>query len=103
GACIFRGVADGVSSVSAEDVAAFVGNFDLTIAAQQAAVLLRLAVEQNGVVGVCLVQSHDHAGAVLLQVFGDFHALVVGVDSGFRSENSPVLAASALAGCIYVL
>src|SRR6185312_3568413 len=96
-ASIFGCITHGVSGVSSKNVAAFVRNLNLAIAAEQAAILFRLAVQNDGVVRICLVKRDDDSRAVLLHVLGDFHAFVMRVNGGFRSPSSPVTSAAARA------
>ena len=99
---VFRGIAHGVRGARAQHVARLVGHLHLAIAAQQATILLRLTIQHDRVIGIRLVQRHGH-GAVLLQIFSHFHALVVRIDRRARSPRSPMLAAAPAACAGHVL
>jgi hypothetical protein len=58
---VLRGVADGMRGVRTKNVAGAICDFNLAVAAEQAAILFRLAIQQNGVIGIGLVQCHRHA------------------------------------------
>lgn len=81
---IFRGVRDCVRCARPQNVSGAVGNFHLAVAAEKAPVLLRLAVEQDRVIRIRLIERDNNAGAVFLQVFCDLDALVMSVDGGSR-------------------
>jgi len=91
---ILGGVAYGVGSAGAEHIAEPIGDLDLTIAAQESAIVFRLAVQHDAVVGVVLIERDQHTRAVFLQILGDFHRLIVRVNGRLRAPGPPVSSAS---------
>ena len=72
--------------VGAQYIAETIGDLNLTIGTQQSPILLRLPVQHDCIVGIRLVERDDHAGAVFLQVLGDFHPLVVRIKRRSRAK-----------------
>src|SRR5581483_2482807 len=101
-ASILGCVAHRPGGTGTEHIAQAIGYLDLAVSAQEAAVLFGLSVQHHGVVRRRLVQGDSHAGAVFLQVLGDFHSFIVRIDRGARSPGSPVTASSTRAGALNV-
>ena len=100
---IFGGIADGSGGAAAKHIAEAVGHLDLAVRAQQAAILLGLAIQHDGVVGGVLVHGDGDGRTVFLQVFADFHAFIVGIDRGAAAEGGPVPATDARPGALSIL